>query len=331
MNKQINIIVTIKKPLQLLHRVLNRSKFLVAGVYFISSMGTAATYGSLIIDMGARSPLSINTTLTGSMDSASWGAISTAPWLKFRTLSKFMLPEAVTLGGNINGTITSTNTKTNRTYTRNFSIDMSTLDQSWGPGNLLDWPDKIEYVEPAQFTDQIFLTGNVIITNSSTSPVVVNPLLPFIFWAHGFNSWEVQISGTVPAKSVCTVTISPSAISLGDISLSELTSAASGARLDGMSGTANVVTQCTGTESAKLNLTTAVVSDDNCAVGDNKSLNFCTESGGSKININGDALKISGKDISDGHSTEVTFYATKGENPSIGKSSSFITIVASPE
>lgn len=177
----------------------------------------------------------------------------------------------------------------------------------------------------------ITLTGSVTVTNSSTSPVFVEGR-DFNFWAHTHNRWIIPISGTVPAKSMCTIQISKSVLELGDISFSQLSSATTHSRLNGMSGTVNVISQCTGVESEKINLkTTAPVTDDSCVEGDNKSLNFCAESGGQKIDINGREINISGSDLSVGHSTEVTIYATKGKTPKLGKSSSNVIIAVSPD
>lgn len=175
---------------------------------FTSLSATGASSGAFSIDLGRSSPISINNTLTGSMDGEKSGAGSgSAPeWLKFSTGLRFNLPGTVTLGGVIHGTITSTNLKKGSTHTDTFSIDMSTLDNSWGPKTLLTWPESIDIFEPFQFTDKITLTGSVTVTNSSTSPVVVSGRT-FKFWAHGNTSWDIPISGTVPAKSVCTVTL----------------------------------------------------------------------------------------------------------------------------
>lgn len=306
--------------------------FSLCGVILLPLSAMAATSGSFSIDLGNASPILINNILTGTMDqSVTGGSSGDSPaWISFSTNLKFNLPSTVKMEGVINGTITSTNINKGSTHTDSFSIDMSALANSWGPGVLLRWPESIGLLEPFQFTDHITLSGSITVTNSSTSPVVVSGR-NFSFWAHGFNEWSVPISGTVPAKSVCTITISQPFLSLGEISFSQLSSAATGSRLDGMSGTENVVTQCTGATSVNLKITTtASVSYDNCAEGDNKSLNFCAESNGRKFNINGDPIKIDGDDFSSGHSTPVTFYAVKGKEPSIGVSSSTVSIVASP-
>ncbi|WP_312631235.1 hypothetical protein [Pantoea piersonii] len=307
---------------------------LFSGVaYFIPLVATAATSGAFSIDLGMSSPIAINQMLTGTMDAGRSGAGSgNAPtWISFTTNLRFTLPAGVSLGGVINGSVTSTNIIKDSTHTGNFTIDMSLLNDDWGFDDLLIWPEAIGPYESFQFTDRITLTGSITVTNSNTTPTVVSGRT-FNFWGHRYNRWDVPISGTVPAKSTCTITLSQPVISLGEIGFAQISSAASGARLNGMNGTVNVVTQCTGTQSAKLKLqTTAPVTASHCAKGNNLSMNFCAESGRNKININGEPININDSSISTGHSTEITFYATKGDKPALGKSSAALTIIASPD
>lgn len=302
-------------------------------VYVISPVATGATSGAFSIDLGANSPIAINQVLTGTMDGSRSGAGSgDAPiWLGFSTNFRFDLPAGVKMSGIINGTVTSTNLEKNTTHTGNFKIDMGTLDRSWGIDSLLTWPEPIGMYESFRFTDRITLTGSINVTNANTTPAVVSRAT-FNFWGHRYIKWEVPIFGTVPAKSTCTISLSQPVISLGEIGFAHLSSAAPGSRLEGMSKTVSVSTECTRNESAKLRLkTTAPLTNDYCAKGDNFSMNFCAEVGSNKINVNGDAFNVPANNASAVNSTEVTFYATKGDKPAIGKSTAVMTIVASPE
>lgn len=121
------------------------SVFFGGALCLLSFSATAATSGAFSIDLGRASPISVNNTLVGSMDgSISGGGSGSEPeWISFKTGLRFRLPGSISLGGVINGTITSTNIIKGSMHTGNFSIDMSTLNNGWGPGTLLNWPEPI--------------------------------------------------------------------------------------------------------------------------------------------------------------------------------------------
>ncbi len=302
--------------------------------YFTLPVATGATYGAFSIDLGMNSPIAINKVLDGSMDGSKLGGSRDEypEWVSFDSKSKLMLPEGVTLGGVINGEITSRNEAKGGSYSSIFGIDMGSLNNTVGPGVLLKWPQRIHITERYRFTTKLILTGSVTVTNSRTTPVVM-PTQNFELWAHRNLRWDIPLFGTVPAKSTCTLTLSQSAVSLGEIGFAQLSSAAPESRLDGMHKVVNVITRCTGTQSAKLKLqTTAPLTVSQCAKGSSFSMSFCAESGGKKINVNGDPININGSSLPTGHSTEINFYATKGYgNPVVGKITAAMTIVASPE
>ena len=310
---------------------------LISGLVYIippAATGAEAT-GSFSIYLAKDSPIVINNRLTGLSDEKyNFSTSKELPvWLSFSSARKFILPAGITLGGEINGTITSTNRRKGSSHIRDFKIDMASLDNTLGPGELFRWPDRIAFGETYQFYAVISLTGSVTVTNSTTNAINV-PGAPFQFKAHNNEIvWDMSIFGKVPAKSTCTLTLSQSAVSLGEIGFAQLSSAAPESRLEGMNKTVNVVTQCTRTQSAKLKLqTTGPLSVSNCAKGSGFSMSFCAESGGYKININGNTFNVISSDLSTGHATEINFYATKGYgDPTVGAVTAAITIIASPE
>jgi hypothetical protein len=312
--------------------IIKRSFYqLVLLTFFVGSPAAIALVhpGGFSIDLSTNEPIIINKTFGGTMENVVSGARGN--WLKFKTTLRFNLPAGVTLGGVINGTVTSTNMLRSETHSANFSIDMSLLSGAWGDEAMpaLIWPGSIGVGEEFRFTDVIVLNGTVTVTNTNTYPVEVTGRT-FKFTAHGYNAWEVPISGTVPARSICTLTVSQPSITLGDITEGQITSSAAGARLEGMSGAVTVFTQCNVVEAATLQVKTTLPVIDNCVEADNQAMNFCVETAGNKMNVNGDGVIINGSDLNSGHSTELNIYAVKGSSPGIGESKAVLSVVASP-
>lgn len=302
-------------------------------VYFIPPVAVGGSSGAFSIDLGMNSPIAIDKMLAGRMDEWKAGVPQNdlPVWVSFRSKSTFMLPEGVTIGGILTGEITSSNEAQSGSYSSSFRIDMGALNNTTGPDVLLRWPKHFRLNERYLFNTRLTLKGSITVTNSRTDPIVV-PMQNFELWAHKNIRWDIPIFGTVPAKATCTLTLSQSAVSLGEIGFAQLSSAAPESRLEGMHKTVKAVTRCTGTQSAKLKLqTSAPLTANNCAKGSNFSMSFCAESGGKKINVNGDPINIYSSSLPTGHSTEINFYAAKGYGaPVVAAITAAMTIVASP-